>query len=56
MTEYEQVLPTLSILAIGLVFGFFIGMLFYYPEIQGLRNRLRKYASSVKGFVSSKKD
>jgi hypothetical protein len=37
-----QVLPPLTILAIGLAFGFLIGMLFYYPEIQGLRTRIKK--------------
>ena len=37
-----QALPPLTILAIGLAFGFMIGMLFYYPKIQGLRIRIKK--------------
>lgn len=56
MTDYVlEVLPTLTILAIGLVFGFMIGMLFYYPEIQGLRTKLRSYATSIKGLLSTDK-
>ena len=38
MDEYNyQVLSTLSILALGLIFGFFIGMLYYYQEIKKLK-------------------
>ena len=44
MTEYyNEVLPTLTVLAIGLCFGFMIGMLYYYPEIQKLKNKIRKF-------------
>ena len=42
MVEYK-VISDLTVLAIGLTFGFMIGMLWYYPEIQNLKNRVRKF-------------
>jgi hypothetical protein len=38
-----QALPTLTVLAIGLAFGFMIGMLWYYPEIAKLRAKIKSY-------------
>jgi len=42
----NEVLPTLTILAIGLAFGFMIGMLWYYPIIVSLRTRIKKYITN----------
>lgn len=33
---------TLTVLAIGLAFGFMIGMLYYYPEMQELKIKIKK--------------
>ena len=42
MTEF-QTLSTLTVLAIGLAFGFMIGMLWYYPKIEELKTKIRKF-------------
>ena len=41
--EEQNIMTTLTILAIGLTFGFMIGMLWYYPEIQNLKNKIKKF-------------
>ena len=44
MADYlTEVLSPLTILTIGLVFGFFIGMLWYYPKIEALKAKIRKF-------------
>lgn len=37
-----QILPSLTILAIGLVFGFLMGMLYYYQTIAALKAQLKE--------------
>ena len=48
MTEYiTQVLAPLTILAIGITFGFMIGMLYYYPEVVKLRAKVKAYINKT---------
>jgi hypothetical protein len=43
MIDYNyQVYPTLTILAIGLAFGYMIGMLYYYLRIEELKRDIAK--------------
>ena len=48
MVEYTtQVLAPLTILALGIAFGFMIGMLYYYPEVVKLRARVKIYINKT---------
>lgn len=52
MTEYScEFLPTLSILIMGLVFGFLIGMIYYDQQISKLKIKIKEQEASLRGFM-----